>query len=149
MYQPDTILTLKEPRSTDDEPFPYDRVRVVGQSPINHGLTDETWVGANGQGVIIEPIHSFGSTTDEPFGKLQELYDVESIPEVEAVAPVTVKTVPPEAQGPSPEDVFASEAAKEGKDSRRVKPVEPPKSPLDKPPVRGAEEEVAPEATDG
>ncbi len=157
MYEPETILTLKEPRGTEDEPFPYDRVKVIGQSPINHGTASEEWAGANGQGVIIEPLTSFGSTLDEPFGKIQELYTIESVPPPVEVVPPKVLT--PESLGASPEEVFAAEADKQGQDARRAAPKKrklpsplgeskKPSGPLDKPPVRGAEEEIAPEATD-
>ena len=35
MYEPGTILAMREPQSTDDTPYPYDRVQVVGQSPVS------------------------------------------------------------------------------------------------------------------
>lgn len=120
MYEPGSILTLKEPRppeknEKDEEiEFPYNRVEVVGQSPINHGVTASEWSGAaaDGQGVIIKPLTSFGSTLDEPYGKLKELYDVESIPQHEAPAaqPVKVVNATSGSAGPTPEEVFATEA---------------------------------------
>lgn len=131
MYQPDTVLTLKDPRSTEEEPFPYDRVRVVGQSPVDHGLTSSAWTGSNGQGVIVTPLTSFGSTIDEPYGKLQRLYEVESIPEVVVPVAATVKVLQQTDAGPSPEDVFAQEAEGAGNDGRTVKPPAPVVSPLD------------------
>lgn len=107
MYEPGTILTLKEPRSTDEEPFPYDRVRVIGVSPINHaaGAAAE-WEGASGQGIIVQPETDFAATLDEPIGKLQSLYDVEFVPDNTIVAE-PVKVVTPGTAGPSPEEVFA------------------------------------------
>lgn len=132
MYAPDTILTLKKPRSTDDEAFPYDRVKVIGQSPVNHGLRSEQWAGNNGQGVIVTPLTDFASTIDEPYGKLQRLYDVESMPEVEVPVVGTVNIKSQEEAGPSPEDVFASVAEERGEDARSApKPPKPVVSPLD------------------
>lgn len=132
MYKPDTILALKEPRTTDeDEPFPYDRVRVIGQSPVNHADISSEWVGGNGQGVIIEPLAGFGSNLDEPMGRLQELYEVESLPEAVVLrGEDQVKVVQPEDLPPSPEDIFADATAAEGQDSRRAKPRKVLKSPL-------------------
>jgi hypothetical protein len=135
VYKPDTILALKEPRTEYDEDgavvgeaFPYDRVRVIGQSPVNHATIATEWTGANGQGVIVEPLTEFGANLDEPFGRLQELYVVESLPE----------------PGPSPEQVFADEAEKEGHDSRRARRFIPQASPLvETPPDPAVEAEKA------
>lgn len=131
MYKPDTILRLKDPRTVDeDEPFAYDRVRVVGQSPVQHADISSEWVGGNGQGVIIEPLSGFGSNLDEPLGRLQELYEVESLPEAVVITGDQVKVVKPEDLPPSPEDIFADATAAAGQDSRRVKPVKEKPSPL-------------------
>jgi hypothetical protein len=141
MYERGTILTLREPRpdvevgegeDKHSHPFPYNRVRVLGQSPINHSSLDSEWVGQQGQGVIIEALSSFASNLDEPFGKLQELYEVESIPEPEVVENV-IKRVTPESLGPSPEDKFAAEQKAAGivKSPTRVPT---PVSPLDEDP---------------
>lgn len=132
MYQPDTILKLKEPRSKEGEPFPYDRVRVVGQSPVSTP-TPNAWEGAMGQSVLIEPVSDFGSVVDEPFGKLQTLYEVESLPP-EPDLSQQVKVIPAGAAGPSPEDRFASESSNPLKArKRRTKTTKP--SPLDVPPA--------------
>lgn len=149
MYKPDTILTLKNPRTeyNDDgevvgEAFPYDRVRVIGQSPVNHATIASEWVGANGQGVIVEPLTEFGANLDEPFGRLQELYSVESLPEPAIFRGDQVEILEPADLGPSPEQVFADEAEKEGKDSRRARPRRFIPSPLvDTPPDPEAEAE--------
>lgn len=158
MYEEGTILALKEPRSTEDEAFPYDRVEVIGQSPVHHGIRAEEWVGANGQGVIVTPLAGFDSTIDEPYGKLQELYEVESIPEAQPNEP-QVKVITPADLGPSPEDTFADAASKQGKPSgRRAVKRAAKRSKLDGEvqdfeheapdlPNRGADEESAPEAT--
>lgn len=142
MYEPETILKLKEPRSkgtppvgkpqrgkegeigyrpqsadyeppSDDwEVFPYDRVRVIGQSPINHASITDEWSGTSGQGVIVEPIHEFGATLDEPYGKLQRLYEVESVPvhEVPAEVPIRVINSTSGSAGPTPEEQIAEKA---------------------------------------
>lgn len=112
MYEADTILTLKEQREPDpetNEAFPYNRVRVVGESPVGHQNKGD-WTGPDAAGVIIVPLTNFGGTLDEPFGKLKELYDVESIPEHVAPAQPQVRVVNPAQQGPTPEEVFATEA---------------------------------------
>lgn len=158
MYEPDTILKLKEPRtvgtppqgdpesenyvpaSDDYDPFPYDRVRVIGQSPINHGIANSDWSGTNAQGVIITPLDGFGSTLDEPLGKIQALYAVESTPVHEAPAvPVRVINSRTADAGPTPEDVFAEEAAKNPQPPTRRAAR---KSPLDDP--RPTVEEAGP-----
>lgn len=142
MYTPDTILVLREPRTVgvpgeeDHAPFAYDRVRVIGQSPVDHGLSSAAWTGSNGQGVLIEPLEAFASNVDEPFGKLQRLYEVESIPTQEVPVVGTVNIVPSDAAGPSPEDVFASQSPGEDDGRSRSKPA-PVVSPLD-----GEEQEV-------
>lgn len=131
MYAPETILKLKEPRSTKNEPFPYDRVKVIGQSPVDHGLRSAQWSGNNGQGVIITPLEGFASTIDEPYGKLQRLYDVEQVPTVEVPIAGTIEIKSQEQSGPSPEDVFAAlaDSKVDGRDA--PKPRKPPTSPLD------------------
>lgn len=113
MYEPNTILELKEPRSTEDKPFPYDRVKVIGQSPIDHATgATSGWEGVNSQGVIITPLTDFASTLDEPLGKLQALYDVAEVPEVvvDAAPQVRIVNSRSAAAGPTPEEVFAKEA---------------------------------------
>lgn len=105
MYDAGTILTLKEPRSTKDEVFAYDRVQVIGASPINHANVSSEWAGNNGQGVLVTPLSGFGANIDEPFGRLRELYDVESIPERKLAAPVGAIQAA-EYDPKSPEEIF-------------------------------------------
>jgi hypothetical protein len=124
VYTPDTILERKEPKENA-----YDKVRVVGPSPISFSATRGEWGGRGAQdGVIIEPVEEHDSTIDVPLGQLQELYSVVSEGEPLGIQPTFE---PPKRVDTrmlkSPEDVFA-EAEKA------------------KPPVRGAEEEVAPVA---
>lgn len=144
MYDPETILALKEPRwrpldeqgepgewtpdgydkfladtaklkSTDNpigEEFPYNRVKVIGPSPIQYGGNDSPWQGAASAGVIIQPLTGFSSTEDRPLGLIQSIYNVESIPEPVVVA--TAYGMPTQvvvaAKGPTPEEVFAVKA---------------------------------------
>lgn len=141
MYEPDTILKLKEPRtvgtppqgrppkgkegdagyvpasedyvpaSEDYEPFPYDRVKVVGVSPVNRAAIEGgEWEGPQGQEVIITPLDGFGSTSAEPYGKLQKLYDVEEVPVREGTVEAPVRVITPGTAGPTPEEVFAKDA---------------------------------------
>jgi hypothetical protein len=127
MYESETILSLKEPRDPDPETgeaFPYNRVRVVGESPVSHADKGD-WKGADARGVIVVPLTNFGSTLDEPFGKLRTIYDVESIPEHEAPAEVPIKVIKSTSQsaGPTPEEVFAEKApgARATGDHRRAR----------------------------
>jgi hypothetical protein len=110
MYERHTILKLKEPRSTEDEVFPYDVVEVVGQSPINHGQ-DPDW--GSGQSVIIRPYGDvFAATLDEPYNKLRELYEIVHVPDPEEVEAPIVKHLTQRQLGPSPEDVFREQPTK-------------------------------------
>lgn len=108
MFKPGTILTLKNPQSTEDYTFPYDRVKVIGTSPVSHaGGAMGNWSGQEAQGIVVAPDPHFGATLDEPYGKLLELYEVESIPEptdLDRAARVTEIEV-----GPSPEEYFKAQ----------------------------------------
>ena len=133
MYPPGTILVLKErPKDyTGPEPFPYDRVEVVSASPIVHRVSG--YVGPDATGIVIRPIAGFDATIDEPYGKLKELYSVESMPE-ETVPRVTVEQVNRTRFAPTPEEIFAEEAAARGerRQSRKregSKLPDPPKKP--------------------
>ena len=133
MYQPETILAKTEPFADDHPAQPYNRVKVIGQSPINHGLTDAQWEGAQGQGVIVQPLDGFGATLDEPYGKLRDLYEVEDVPEMVAETQATVRVIQQDQAGDSPEDQFRAAAKERGdetsQDGKRVRT--PPPSPLD------------------
>lgn len=114
MYVKDTILTLKKQREPDaetGEAFPYNRVKVVGESPVSHSHTGQ-WTGAEAAGVILTPLSNFGGTLDEPYGKVNALYSVESIPEAETVTETKVRVVDGATSqaGPTPEEVFSEEA---------------------------------------
>ena len=178
MYEPETILKLKVPRtvgtppvgtpsvgkkgekgyvpasedyqpaSEDFKPFPYDRVRVIGQSPINHGSVGAGWEGTEAQGVIVTPLEGFGSTLDEPYGKLRELYEVESLPSNEVVLEVPVRVVNSTSgsAGATPEEVFKEKASVPDQPHRRrrvkesplgetVKPADPSPIPVEVPPA--------------
>jgi hypothetical protein len=154
MYEQGTVLELKEPRKIEDKAgneidFPYNRVLVLGSSPINHGVHVGEWSGAAGQGVIIQPLSGFDANLDEPFGKLTALYKIVEEPVHEAPAvPVRVINRTSKAAGLTPEEVFAmeapGEASTDGKPVRRLKnesPLEDPRpqageSPLDEKPRR-------------
>jgi hypothetical protein len=131
MYAPGTILRLKEQRAPTEkldrdtgEPvlkgpkgrekpvmleFPYNRVRVIGRSPVSY---TNDWSGADAVGVIITPLTDFAGNLDEPFGKLNQLYEVESIPERKVPEKIEVKIIDAATNeaGPTPEEVFAREA---------------------------------------
>jgi hypothetical protein len=114
MYARDTILTLKEQRPADpetDEDFAYNRVKVIGESPVSHSHKSG-YEGADAAGVIVVPLANFGGTLDEPFGKLVSLYDVESIPEPEEFTETRVRVIDSSsaAAGPTPEEVLLAEA---------------------------------------
>lgn len=134
MYASDSILTLKEPRSTDEKPFAYDRVKVIGPSPVAH-REDPRYTGSDAKGVIIQPLTEFAGNLDEPFGKLRTLYNVEFVPEYEEEVTTTIKRydATTRAAGPTPEDIFAEKAA--GKPAEPKAPVtaSPLKDPNPKP----------------
>lgn len=138
------MLVLKDQREPDpetNEPFPYNRVKVIGPSPINHGIASGEWTGTEGDGVIITPLSNFGGTLDEPFGKLRALYEVESVPEHEGdVTPkVRVINATTAAAGPTPEEVFAEKAPGKAPEPGQIR-ARTPRSPLEDP---------RPKATDG
>lgn len=111
MYEPGTVLALREPQSTDDSVYPYDRVKVVGQSPVQHATASgSVWAGADATGFIITPLTDFAPTVDKPLGQLMELYEVEEYPE----DPITGQPITPEnnpRNAPSPEQILARAAA--------------------------------------
>lgn len=168
MYEPGTILELKEQRPNDEEtnePFPYNRVRVIGESPINHSAGAESeWEGAAGAGVLLAAESNFGATLDEPLGKLQAIYDVVSVPEtlVDQTPQIRVIQSTTASAGPTPEEVFAKEAPsdpdaprrpgdiKRAKEAAAASPLEDPRpkrnaSPLD---VNAAGQGPAPAAAE-
>lgn len=108
----------------------------MGESPVSHAHKGD-WEGADARGVIIVPLSNFGGTLDEPFGKLKQIYDVESIPTHEAPVEVPVKVInaTSASAGPTPEEVFAQKAPgvskEEGRAARRAKREEA--SPLGEP----------------
>jgi hypothetical protein len=106
---------VKDPKTKEPIPvmlqFPYNRVRVVGRSPVT--TSENGWQGEDAVRVIIEPLTEFGGNLEEPMGKLKQLYDVESTPEpVEAPVKVTVREINATTSqaGPTPEEVFADKA---------------------------------------
>lgn len=81
MFEPGTILALREPQSTEDETYPYDRVLVVGQSPVHHATASGSpFAGADATGFIIRPLEEFAPTVDKPLGLINELYEIEAYP---------------------------------------------------------------------
>lgn len=124
MFEPGTTLRLREPQSTDEKPYPYDLVKVIGQSPIQHSRpdADSPFAGQDAVGYVITPAgDAFGPTLDKPYGELAEKYDIESYP----TDPITGEDIKPENNPrnvPSPEQVFAKVArdnAKAGAAARR------------------------------
>lgn len=141
MYATDTILELKEKRTTDEylekngQPFPYDEVRVIGKSPIAHNRNTD-YTGEDAQGVIVQPATAgaFGSNLDEPFGKLRDLYNVKTLPEPVEVEEPRVRIIDANTSeaGETPEEVFAREAPGKPRDPDAG----PVGSPLPDPPKR-------------
>lgn len=106
MYQPGTVLELREKQSTEDTSYPYDRIKVLGVSPVSHAQTvPGQWQGIEATGVLIQPAgDGFGPNVDRPLGYLQENYEIVEIPDINSLAAAGgVTQVQP---GPSPEDVF-------------------------------------------
>ena len=134
MYEPGTILSLKKQRDPDpetNEAFPYNEVKVVGPSPVSW-QKDSEWSGASAAGVLLVPVTNFGSTLDEPYGKVQALYDVKEIPVVE-IEPPKIRVINSSSQsaGPTPEEVFAAKAPgkppKAGQTRGRTSPLVDPR----------------------
>lgn len=125
MYTPGTILVLNEPQSTEEKPFAYDKVEVVGPSPVNHGVQAGDYTGADAQGVIIKTAgEDFGPNLDEPFGKLRAIYTVDYQPEL--VPNLLNPSQTPE--GMTPEQVFDAVAKEQGlkpSDVRERTPIAP------------------------
>lgn len=105
-YATDTILKLREP----DEDNPYNRVRVIGPSPVTHASTGEWGGQGNSQGVVLEPLTGFDTNADLPEGRVALLYEVEQEPEPIVFESQPVRVVQQADLGPSPEDVFAKAA---------------------------------------
>ena len=125
MYQPETTLKKKEPFGDDHPGAPYNHVKVIGQSPINHGTIQTEWIGAQGQGVIVQPLDGFGATLDEPYGKLQDLYEIDTVPDNVVPVGPQVEYIPQDGS-PSPEDIFRTEASEpELEVSEPAKPLSP------------------------
>ena len=107
MYESGTILALKEPQSTDDFTYPYDRVQVVGQSPVQHATASGSmWAGQDAVGFVIRPLDDHGPTLDKPYGELESQYDIEAYP----TDPITKEPITPENNPrnlPSPMQVLA------------------------------------------
>jgi hypothetical protein len=106
MFSPGTILRLRDPQSTDDKPYPYDLVKVVGQSPVQHSTGgDSPWAGPDAFGYIISPVDAFGPTLDKPYGELNDLYEVDEYP-TDAVTgqPITPENNPQ--NRPTPEQIL-------------------------------------------
>lgn len=109
MYQPGTILELREPQSTEDQPFAYDRVKVLGVSPVSHAATvPGQWQGVEAQHVLIQPVDVFDANIEKPLGFLQEQYVITEVPDSNLAAQRGGVTV--EQRGPSPEEVFKTNA---------------------------------------
>lgn len=139
MYESDTILALKEQRPNDpetDEPFAYNEVKVIGESPVSHADKGD-WTGDDARGVIIVPLSNFGGTLDEPFGKLRQIYDVKSAPVVEVGVEPKIRVydgTKSSPDRPTPEQVFQTEApgvAPEPGQKRARTPLGPPGGPED------------------
>ena len=138
MYEPGTILKKKVQDPADPETgeaFAYNRVLVVNASPVSHPRGD--WEGADAQGVILQPLSNFGGNLDEPFGKVREMFEVESVPETIIPAQQVVRVVnATSAQaGPTPEEIFAQQAPgvapEEGQKRARTSPLGEPGGPAD------------------
>ena len=107
-------------------PEAYHRIEVIGQSPLSHSSAASEWTGTNADGVLIRPLTDFGSTLDEPYGRLRDLYEIESIPD--AVIAAQAATAPQAAYiaPQTVEEVF--EDASGGPE--RAKPAKVKRSPL-------------------
>lgn len=123
MYVRNTILVRKEPFTVPvsadpsnkveevegDPRHPYNRVRVIGPSPVSHSGGPGMWEGASARGVSIEPLTQFASNVDRPYGELQAEYTIEFEPEPLVLRPeIRVVDSQTRQAGPTPEEVFAA-----------------------------------------
>lgn len=119
MFEPGTILALREPQSTDDNVYPYDRVEVIGQSPVHHATASgSVWAGADATGFIVRPLTEFAPTVDKPYGELAAAYEIEEYPN----DPITGNPITPESNprnAPTPEQILAAAARDEAPAPRR------------------------------
>lgn len=122
MFSRGTILARREPFIVPDlkadppvegDPaYVYNRVRVIGVSPVAHMGGTSNWGGVAAQGVIIEPVTGFGGNVDRPLGELQRDYTIESEPEPLTIqSTVRVINAQTREAGPTPEEVFAESAS--------------------------------------
>lgn len=113
MYENGTILKRREP--VEDPDYAYNFLEVVGESPMTYANTAE-WTGAEARGVIVQATFDpdnedgaspFAPTLDEPVGKLNELYEIVSVPELIVPTEQTIKRAP---VLPTPEEAFKEQA---------------------------------------
>lgn len=123
MFARDTILARREPFAAPDpkadppvEGDPrhiYNRVRVIGPSPVAHlgGQPAEWQSGPGSQGVVVEPLDGFGGNVDRPLGELQRDYFIDKEPTPMLVEQkIRVINAATREAGPTPEEVFAEAA---------------------------------------
>jgi hypothetical protein len=122
MFAPGTILRLRDPQSTDEKPYPYDLVEVVGQSPVQHATSgDSPWAGPDAFGYIIRPVANFAPTLDKPYGELNDLYEVEEYPTDEVTGqPITPENNPQNL--PSPEQLLRKAAQEQQAEAKKRTP---------------------------
>jgi hypothetical protein len=92
------------------KPFPWNKVEVVGPSPVIRQTGE--WSGVDAQEVIIRPLTDFAGNLAEPMGKLKQIYNVVSVPEDVVPVERTIKVIEAHTNqaGETPEEVFAREA---------------------------------------
>lgn len=112
MYENGTILKRREP--VEDPDYAYNFLEVVGASPMTYANTAD-WTGAEARGVIVQATFDpeteaptpFAPTLDEPVGKLNELYEIVSVPELVVATEQVIKRAP---TLPTPEEAFKEQA---------------------------------------
>jgi hypothetical protein len=103
--------------------FPYNKVEVIGPSPIHHG-GESKWTGPDSAGVIVRPLTDFAGNIDEPVGKIKQLYNVVSVPEDVVPVEQTIRVINSSTNqaGETPEEVFTREApGKASPDGKRAR----------------------------
>lgn len=108
-HRPGTVLCRKEPFDAGAPDAPYNEVEVIGPSPVQRQVRSSEFVGQLGDLLSVRP-SSFGPVIDVPQGQLQRDYDVVSIPPPPQIDRQIVEHFVP---GPSPEEQFAADAAKQ------------------------------------
>lgn len=75
IFPTDTILERKRPLGKNHNLYPFNKVRVVGRSPIKAPSFSE-WEGADGETLLVEPLTAFATHQSMPVSIADRDYTV-------------------------------------------------------------------------